>query len=383
MGRPGSSCREHGFGSMEPGSAACGAARALRFILAWAGDRRARRCAFLAMCMAIALTGCSAQTGIPKATALTLHGDILQLTLSVGCLNDRDFAPYGAIDFRALAKAAEALLRTGSGLSIRLIPDQPMDAQFLMERTAPRNRARYRAQMEGRLLSLAPDADNRSVWERAGRPHGILESLSETGRYRAQSGMPFLYDKLPASDFAWRAFMADQGRYDVVVTNAFIFPDEPSNLPAVRDSRGGVRARLLRTHGRGSLEGWGGLLNINEELRPGGGGVDSRALARRVALVVFSLVFPLSEAEARFAIAEAEAGRALLGACGDCRARWDRRLSLLRAYVLLRESEQAAACDPVLRPGFGAGLYAGVQGARARDLTRATESVVSFCLRKR
>ena len=331
--------------------------------------------------------GCRGEPQIPRAFGLSLQADRLRLTLSIGCLNDRDFAPLGAVAFRDLTSRTEGLLRGIPGLALRLIPDQPMDAQFLMERTAARSRARARVRAQDRLLSLSPGMDNRRVWERAGRPAGVLESLARAHTLRAGTGLPFLYDKLPSSDFAWRTFMADQGRNDIVLTNAFVFPDDLGTPPRTRDHLGGVRGRLLPTGGRQTLEGWGALVSINEELRPGGTGVKPDVLASRFAAVILALVVPLSEESARAAIAALALGKPLLEGCGECRTRWVRRRRLLRALVLLRESSRADACrgigpTDVLPAGV---LPAGIPAEEERraSINRGAAALVRLCSSKR
>ncbi len=326
---------------------------------------------------------CRPGPDLPRAFALTLRDDQLHWEVSAGCLNDRDFPAIEPATFRAVAAPVERLLGTVPGLSVRFIPDQPMDAQFIMERTAPRQRkAAIRAARDG-LLDLSADADNSAVWARLGASPAVRESRETwraARRLRSANGQPFFYDKLPSSDFAWRAFLRDQGRYDLVLTNAFLFPDDlrHKRLPDERDRLGGVRTRIAAAEGRPSLEGWAVVLSANEEVQ-GGGQPDTQELARRTAAALLAVLVGIPLPLAQKWADNAGEGRTLFAGCSGCAELWDQRRHMLRAWVRARDLERQAACREIAPVREGSAAWSLLDPDRLPGMSASVRRLRSFC----
>ncbi len=297
-----------------------------------------------------------------RGVSLAPSGEELIWSLNVGVLNDAELPELSVAAARALTDRAVQLAAPElPGLGVSLILDQPMNSVFLMERAI---RALDFFQAKGdptsRVLRLESgaqaDAENQQKLraafptELAARARTAAE-LARLLNAKSRLGRPCLLEKMPASDYVWRAYMKEQVRYDIVLTNALVYPDDLGEAPEALLPGGAVAWTLQDAPGRTALEGVGALVSVADQSAPeclGGSPVPDELVARR-----------LAEALVRLLRANRPAG-------GVARrsADWERRKARLRALYAFTEGEGERAC-PIIR-----------QAALAREEFRAAEERV-------
>lgn len=337
--------------------------------------------------------------GFSNEVANTPH---LIWTLNVGVLNDSEHPELVVADLQPLLEESSQRLKSLlPGVEVRFIIDQPMNSVFLIERSVRKKGflgPKYDA--EGTVLLLgsgAADAErNQERLERVGvlsavaaeRELALLERLVEGG---------CLSEKLPASEYVWRAYMAGQVRYDLIVTNALVYADDlesrlrPPGHAILTWEPGSplVRGAIVPTNGRSALEGYGALVSVHgrpgvgtSAVRASGTDGDTRtaisgacpdgARARTtlsdvdfLTATIFQLLRP-----ADFSSRSPQAWRspaAYLAACGEaCAASWRRRRAYLATMVSLESGGGASACER-LEAQYAPYAQSGVAGEAQPD----------------
>lgn len=296
-----------------------------------------------------------------RGVSLAPSGEDLIWTLNVGVLNDAELPELTVSAARALTDQAVRLAAAElPGLQIALIVDQPMNSVFLMERAI---RAQDFFQAKGdpasRVLRLESgaqaDAENAQKL-RAALPleRDRLSRAEALGRLlaaRDARGRDCLVEKMPASEYVWRAYMKEQVRYDLVLTNALVYPDDLAERPEGALAGGVVGWSLMDAPGRTALEGVGALVSVADQSAPECLGQprppDDRVAAR------------IAEALVRLLRANRPGASA-----GRDDAEWERRKARLRALYAFTQGDGERAC-PAIR-----------QAALAREEFRAAEERV-------
>lgn len=280
-----------------------------------------------------------------RGVSLAPSGDDLIWSLNVGVLNDAELPELSVSAARALADQATLLAAAElPGVRIALIVDQPMNSVFLMERAI---RAKDFFQPKGdpasRVLRLEggaqADAENaaklRAALPRENDQRSGADALRRLLATRDVRGRPCLAEKMPASDYVWRAYMKEQVRYDLVLTNALVYPDDLAEAPEARLPGGAVAWSLMDAPGRTALEGVGALVSAADQSAPeclGQPRPTDDAVARRMAEALVRLL---------------RANRPGGGAVRDA-ADWERRKAHLRALAGFTEGEGERVC-PLIR----------------------------------
>jgi hypothetical protein len=145
--------------------------------------------------------------------------------------------------------------------------------------------------------------------------------------------------------------MKEQVRYDLILTNALVYPDDLAAEPEARLPGGAVAWSLMDAPGRTALEGVGALVSVADQSAPeclGRPRPPDEAVARRMAEALVRLL---------------RANRPGVGAVRAA-AEWERRKARLRALVGFTEGDGDRVC-PLIR-----------QAARAREEFRDAEERV-------
>lgn len=325
----------------------------------------------------------------------------LAWTLNVGFLQDSDFYEIDIGSLRSLLHSSALPRELLPGLWIQYVIDQPLNTVFMMQRTIrSENLLAPKLSLEGPVLLLDGSPNslriNRRKMERYGYSGSAiaaeLERLERLGSlplpsdqshqsyrsprghqgHRSQRGYrSYLEEKLPASDYIWRLYMEQQTRYDLILTNAFIYPDDLSERKIIADPFGGISWRLAETRGRSGTEGYGALVSLNSVLEGayqagssreagerggtaagragvigGGRGAITQAgresLARAIRASLLALIFPLQierlqENDGQLLSGDSFLQQAERLHCSRCRAHWRRRRNYLRAIYALHK----------------------------------------------
>ena len=309
--------------------------------------------------------------------------------LNIGVLNDRDFPLHASADIRALLKRAGAeLSRTAPGLNFRFIVDQPMNANFIMNRALGKKKRMpggSRISPGSPLLLLSPGETsarlNRKKLERAGysgpERDRVLRNLKELARQKALRGVPLLYNKTPAGSWNWRKYVSVQVRYDLIFTNGYIYEDD------TRRGRGtdrGVRWFIGEAPGRRGMEGWGGLLVLAVR----GKGTPSRAEYQKTLALLAGLVLPLGREKIQRLFRGETTLKEIWTACSSCAPAWKHRLSYLRGAAQLGAGKLKEGCR-LIRSSSGAALDLGPGHPlhpgenRLRGMRSGAQKLLHFC----
>jgi hypothetical protein len=189
-------------------------------------------------------------------------------TVNAGILNDRDLPPMDRIAGEALLKeAASAVEARHPWLQLRFILDQPLDAEYILS-TLTRDKKALMASRkpENRVLDLDPaDLEHNLLIEKLdpARISPLLLRLRALQSQKNQAGIPLVSARPESSLLQWRLFVRDQVRYDVILTNAVIFPDEIATDVFLQNTDASVRAAILPALGRSAMEQNGLLFSLH------------------------------------------------------------------------------------------------------------------------
>ena len=307
----------------------------------------ARRLGRSCLLLALVWIGCGQRSYQLPARGLEAvgPGDRLTWTLNAAVLLDRDYAALDQQTARDLFESSSRRLeRLLPGVVVRAVFDQPQDAPFLMQRTA--TQPGVRTSERGPLIvpGIAFRARNREILLESGLPTTAADGEMELlARFLGSDAIPDLVSRPSASESAWRDYMEEQSRYDLVLTNAAIWPDDPSRLSGVRSPAGNL---LWNTHpapGRTAMEGQGAFVSL----------WDRSDAETRLTAALFALVFAAPPTWAANALGydsvpagpgsmglPAQVARA--GGCPSCSEYWAVRLDLLRVYARVQAHDQTA-----------------------------------------
>ncbi len=326
-----------------------------------------------------------------RGTGFSVEGKSLVWTLNVGVLYDSDFYEPDAESLKLFLQNNFVLLNEFlPGLKIRYVMDQPLNSVFIMQRVIRRqNFLIPKLEPQGAVLLLDGSAAsleiNRRKMERYGYNAAVVEKELKHLKYLAglplAPGKAYLDEKLPASDYVWRLYMEQQVRYDLILTNGFIYPDDLRARNVIHDSLGGVLWRLAATEGRSGSEGYGALVSLNRALdhkllgrknrsgRPAGqdwtlfapmkkGAKDTKGakdikdpkeikdtIEQALKAALLALIFPTTVQrlqENRHLLSGSSSGNSFLQqaeeqGCHNCRAHWRGRLNYLKAIYRLHK----------------------------------------------
>ena len=303
--------------------------------------------------------------------------------LTVGVLNDQDFPPLKVERLReSLAGAARRLKEVLPGLNLKFIIDQPQNAAFIMPRQTRKRRVlENRQSPEHSVLLLGPGQviqkinrsklKHRSISESLQKSY--LDELDKLQKTELRPGIFLLYDKFPVSDLNWREFLRQQVRYDLILTNAFIYPDDLQAPLEGRKPGFGVRSRLLRAEGRLGMEGFGAFLSLNPAGKISGGpGSQSESPGANLSAVIeeelvgvlLGLVLPGPVGTGPL---ERSPGIQALKNCSACLKLWEARREYLRGVYFFHQGTDARACA-LLRSNFRTGYVGGIEGKKGGEL---------------
>ena len=330
-----------------------------------------------------------------RGTGLHQKEGLLSWSFNVGVLYDSQFTEPKARELREVLRRVEVKVsRLLPGFALRLIMDQPLNSVFMMTRTLGKEGVDdlHLANNPSLLmLRSSPQAEeqNRKRMQEAGwnqeKISAELARLAILQKKNKLSGYPWISEKWTSSDARWRYYSSRQIRYDLILTNAFVYPDDfPQRRELVRDTDGGILWRLLKMSGRTSMEGYGAYVSIftalaldtNSSLK------DKDIVVDLVLSAVLALIFPflpswLMEHSSRIDSWEEWLS---LQDCQKCRSYWKYRLLYLRAI----ESVRQGSCLPLSRlshhpnppfPPIGRDHFYAVQETR--------KNFQKFCKKKR
>jgi hypothetical protein len=191
-----------------------------------------------------------------------------------------------------------------------------------------------------------------------------------------------LAEKLPASDYVWRSYLASQVRYDLILTNALVYGDDlrarlsdggfASEAAAWPGYPGIVGWAIAPAAGRTALEGYGAYLSLYG-LRGAGECLSASEAAsvspgelavERVTRILFQLIFPASLPS------DVSPGQYWRKCGAACESHWKRRYAYLRALLDVAEGGRDAACERLEKyyTPYSDGLYLHAPvGPRARQ----------------
>lgn len=199
---------------------------------------------------------------------LAVDQERLVWTVNAGILNDRDLPPADRVLGESLLKeAASRVEQKSPWLQLRFILDQPLDAEYILTTLTRDKKARMAAHRpENRILELDPaDLDHNREIEKTdpARIKPLLLRLRALQEQKNRAGQPLVSGRPESSLLHWRLFVRDQVRYDVILTNAVIFPDELQTDLFLQNTDGSVRAAILPALGRSAMEQNGLLFSLH------------------------------------------------------------------------------------------------------------------------
>ncbi|MEQ9363665.1 MAG: hypothetical protein RIF32_05455 [Leptospirales bacterium] len=287
-------------------------------------------------------------------------------TLNVGILNDSERPELTVAEVRPLLE--ESARRLGTllpGIEVRFIIDQPMNSVFLIERSVRKKgflAPKY--DEDGTVLLLGAgvanaDKNERRLREVAGyNKDRIARELAQLADW-TESGC--ISEKLPASEYVWRAYLAGQVRYDLVLTNALIYSDDlvsrtrPSGHPIVawNSEASLLRQAIVPMNGRSALEGYGALVSLfgrdAEDSETAGRCFHVADATARVSYgdsltrAIFQLLRPADFSNLPDSRRSPEGF--LKGCESACEAQWLRRRRYLATMVRLEAGGGSEACE--------------------------------------
>ncbi len=258
-----------------------------------------------------------------------------------------------------LEQSIEEIAPLIPGIQIRYIIDQALDAVFMMRRAI--------GHKEELSSSLAIDAKSPLLilqeWPQAyeinekklqryafdskahkRELHNIRSLQKEKHPYakymRLRHGL--LNDRMTLRDRTWRQYLGKQVRYDLVFTNAFVYPDDLSFREDIQYNRyGGLSWRLTAMPGRTALEAYGAYLSYLA--------LQADTLRRQISSVLLALLLPLDSAYA--ATLGTQVSIQALAQDASWKRYWRKRLQYLQALAHIHRGRYRA-CQLVLEDPF-------------------------------
>ena len=320
--------------------------------------QRARRYAylFLSIVLLVSISCKTRNTGhILRGTGLYKEKELLSWSFNVGVLYDSQFTEPKARELREVLRRVEVKVsQLLPGFSLRLLMDQPLNSVFMMTRTLGKEGVDdLRLANNPNLLMLHPspqaEEQNRKRMQEAGwkqeKISAELARLAILQKKNNLSGYPWISEKWTSSDTRWRYYSSRQVRYDLILTNAFVYPDDFSQRHEfVRGTDGGILWRLSKMSGRTSMEGYGAYVSIFTALAldTNSSVKDKDAVVDLVLSAVLALIFPFLPSQLMKHPSQVDSWDEWLSLKKKkkCRSYWKYRLLYLRAI----ESVQQGSC---------------------------------------
>ena len=206
-----------------------------------------------------------------RGTGLSEQGDTLIWSLTVGVLQDSGNEEWTLSRlYPALSQARQKVKRLLPGLKIHHVIDQPLNAVFMMERSIAKVAYAPRPGAMKSVLALGPSSYAREQNIEKYRRHGLSPQAIQTELHLLQAlqqkktvkGHFVVSEKMTASDRIWRQYLQGQVRYDLVLSNAFVYADDlQQRKEMVLDQRNFIRWRLTKMAGRLGMEGYGAYVS--------------------------------------------------------------------------------------------------------------------------
>lgn len=289
-----------------------------------------------------------------RGTGLYPHKDYLLWTINIGILNDSEYEELSTATLRPVLQAVgQQISKNIDGLRVNFIIDQPMNAIFLMQRTLRMDTVEWkklRWQEDSHVIFL--EAQSRQAFQknvqklsRAGlsvrQVAQEMKLLSDLQKKNTPLGTPVLGTKWTNSAYIWRAYMKKQVRYDLVLTNSFVYADDLHTRSELKRANfgttlgGRVLWHLCPTLGRSSLEGYGAYVSYQKQRQR------INELEAHIYRILLALIWPLGT----------EAGKAKgvssLASNGKNRQKtyWNKRLAYLQAIASIHRGKKPKCID--------------------------------------
>ena len=266
-----------------------------------------------------------------KGTGLYMEGSQLFWSINVGILQDSEFQEKSVAELRpVLRESREELSQILPGIKLKYVIDQPLNVVFIMERTL------FRGKKED-LSAIMPI-------------QGLSKGLAKSP----------LSKKLSFRDSTWRSYIGQQVRYDIILSNALIYPDKRERHPELLLwPDGSLRLALGAMPGRSAMESYGAYLSyIRIETKSPKKKAEGKAsplrwrplrreemrqtLTRGLLALVFPLDLSLIASPQKLAFFRSPRGRRVW------EGYWKKRLSYLRAIAALHRG-RAEACPQLYK----------------------------------
>lgn len=288
-------------------------------------------------------------------------------TLNVGILNDSELPELAVADIQPLLEEVSNRLKPLlPGVEVRFIVDQPMNSVFLIERSVRRKGflgPKYNE--DGSVLLLGPGlatAEKNRIRLREIAGLNVAQTERELAQLADLTGSGCVSEKLPASEYVWRAYLAGQVRYDLVLTNALIYADDLTSRTRPAGHRieywnpdlRFVRQALVPMAGRSALEGYGAYVSVyapetgqtNDAVGRCPDFSDAKQSLSHVDVLTGTIFQLLRPADFSISPDLQWSARKFLTRCGaDCEAAWEIRRQYLKTLLHLEEGGGEAACE--------------------------------------
>ena len=265
-------------------------------------------------------------SGQLKGTGLFLQDGQLFWNITVGILQDSEFEEASLAQLRpVLLESTREMERILPGIKLKYIIDQPLNAVFMIQRTLgqPKQKGERPAFLaalseQSSLLLLSNSANAKRINRQKLKNSGLdpkqtqkelqyLEALQNKRKAPEQissqdstknSAGTLLSEKLTLRDSVWRTHLSQQVRYDLILSNALIYPDDlKKHRELLRNSRGTLRLGLAAMPGRSGMEAYGAYLSYVRlklekdtlEVRH----LEAEELKKSLLLALTALLFPL------------------------------------------------------------------------------------------
>lgn len=225
---------------------------------------------FLILVFISALQSCKLRKESESGNGISLQNDRIVWTVSAGVLLDEDFPRIDRFQAENLLnQGARQLENSFPEVKINILLDQPLDGPFIMERITRKKTAIFAKNnpLEPVLLLDSSDASRRLNEQKLSKTNlalpqreQILKHLERLQQIR-QGNHPLLDEKMTASMAFWNDFFANQVRYDIIITNALIFPDDLRLNVDSSNSDGGSALSFFSSPGTTGLEGRSALVS--------------------------------------------------------------------------------------------------------------------------
>ena len=288
----------------------------------------------------------------------------------MGILQDSEFEEASVAHLRPiLVESAKEIAYILPGIKLKYIIDQPMNAVFMMERTLGRPKKgespAFLAALteQSPLLRLSNSLDakksNARKLKRAGfSPRQIQKELDYLQSMQGREGSmaksknsaqnsfqssvkTLLSEKLTLRDSIWRAHLAQQVRYDLILSNALIYPDDlDSRAELLPRPNGTLGLGLAAMPGRSAMEAYGAYLSyvrlqadtLEVQRLP------AEELRQTLLSALAALLFPL---ELKF-IDTPQKFRLFKSSRRYWKGYWQKRLGYLKAVAALHQGRRGA-----------------------------------------